>query len=341
MNNSMVINLKKSLLILNCVLAICVPFACTGPVTTGAGLPDKLVLQAHEIIRSALADYDPQIRVKAIEVVADTRQVEFITTVQRLLTDDFIPVRFVAALAIGDMKYYPAGPMIEKLLDAPDENTRLAAAYALANLGRADNVTVLRQALNSTDQTARANAALLLGRIGDKGSLQSLYKVMTDKDAPDKVAFQAAEAIASLGDENIYPKLWTMLISAYADVRTMGVKAMGALGTRKAAGALITMLDDDILEVRLAAAEQLGMLGSAAGQPEVLDVFTKNLTAQLTTQDRQRVNVLAALAVGQIRTPLLTRFLPRLLKDRSKLVRIAAAKAVFQLKIPSMLPRMP
>jgi HEAT repeat protein len=36
------------------------------------------------------------------------------------------------------------------------------------------------------------------------------------------------------------------------------------------------------------------------------------------------------MAIGQIRTPSLTKFLPELLKDESKFVRIAAAKAVLQ-----------
>ena len=121
-----------------------------------------------------------------------------------------------------------------------------------------------------------------------------------------------------------------MLISAYADDRVIGIRAMGTLGTAEAKDALITMLDDDILEVRLAAAGQLGALKDTSGESKVLDVFTKNLTAGLNKEDLERVNVLTALAIGRIGTPPLTKFLPRFLKDKSKFVRIAAAKAVFQ-----------
>ena len=46
-----------------------------------------------------------------------------------------------------------------------------------------------------------------------------------------------------------------------------------------------------------------------------------------------RVNVMAALAIGYIRTPALIKYLPQLLKNESKYVRIAAAKAVFQSKM--------
>jgi hypothetical protein len=44
----------------------------------------------------------------------------------------------------------------------------------------------------------------------------------------------------------------------------------------------------------------------------------------------ERVHMFTALAVGQIRTAAVTEFLPKLLKNQSKRVRIAAAKAVLQ-----------
>jgi HEAT repeat protein len=133
-----------------------------------------------------------------------------------------------------------------------------------------------------------------------------------------------------LGDEKIFPKLWSMLISAYADDRVTGIRAMGALGTEEAKNALIGKLDDDILEVRLVAAEQLGVFRNPIGEPKVLEVFEKKLTRTLDKQASERTYVLTALAIGQIRTPGLRKFLPQLLENESKFVRIAAAKAVFQ-----------
>jgi HEAT repeat protein len=105
---------------------------------------------------------------------------------------------------------------------------------------------------------------------------------------------------------------------------------MGALGTEKAKEVLITKLDDEILEVRLAAAEQLGMLNDKTGENEVVKVFEKNLTYDMDNEERQRANVLTAMAIGQIKTASVTRFLPQMLKDSSKFVRIAAARAVIQ-----------
>lgn len=287
-------------------------------------------LEALRIIQAALADGDPLVRVNAIEVIAATRQLKLMPKVVRLLNDEFVPVRFAVALAIGDLRYSLAENSLRGLLKDKNENVRIAATYGLTKLGFTEYSQLFRNAIASNDQTVRANAALLLGKSGGKDALKFLYWAMQHKDSDDRVAFQAAESIARLGDTRIYQKLWTMLISAYADVRVTGIRAMGILGTAEAKNALITMLDDDLLEVRLASAEQLGMLKDPAGEREVLQVFEKNLTAGLDEKSRERTYVLTALAIGQIGTPSLAKFLPPLLKNESKFVRIAAAKAVLQ-----------
>jgi HEAT repeat protein len=286
--------------------------------------------EAYQIIWNGLTDINPLVKVNAIEVVATTGQTRLMPNVERLLRDESAPVRFAAALAVGDLRYSLATKSAGQLLKDEDENVIIAAAYAMTKLGFREYSEVFRVAIDSNDQTVRANAAFLLGKSGDKSALKLLDTALRSKDSDDKVVFTAAEAMARLGDEQIYPKLWTMLISAYADVRVTGIRAMGLLGTPEARDALITMLDDDVVEVRLAAAQQLGMLKDSTGEREVLDVFKKNLTAGMDKMARERVNVLTAMAIGQIGTPSLIKFLPQFLKNESKFVRIAAAKAVFQ-----------
>ena len=313
------------------------PFACRKQLRIKKQWPapisiDTLVPEATRIAREALADDDPLVRANAIEVVAATRRIRLIPKVQRLLKDEFVPVRFAAALAVGDLEYSLGKKSVTELLKDENGNVRLAALYALYRLGSSDNIVLLRRAIAASDQTVRANAALLLGKSGDNNplTLKVLLWTLQRPDSGDMVRFQTAEAMAMLGDERIYPKLWTMLISAYADDRVMGIKAMGALGTLKARDALTTMLDDNIVEVRLAAAEQLGILKDNRGVPIVLDVFTRNLAAGLDKEALERLNIRTVLAIGRIGTPSLTGFLPRFLTDESKFVRIAAAMAVFQ-----------
>ncbi len=286
--------------------------------------------EAHLIIQNALADTDPVARINAIEVIATTGQFKLMPIVQRLLQDEFAPVRFAAALAVGDMQYSPARDLVSPLLKDRDVNVIIAASYAMGRLGSAEYFEVVRKAITSHDQTVRANAAFLLGKTRDKGSLNLLKSAQGDKNTNDKVRFQILEARARLGDEEVLQKLWAIVYSAFADDRIMGIRAIGLLGTSKARDILITKLDDDVLEVRLATARQLGKLQDRIGETEVLDVFEKKLTAGLDREASERANVLTALAIGEICTPALEKFLLQLLKNESKYVRIAAAKAVFQ-----------
>ncbi|MBN1508869.1 MAG: hypothetical protein JW955_18625, partial [Sedimentisphaerales bacterium] len=183
---------------------------------------------------------------------------------------------------------------------------------------------------SSEDQTVRANAALLLGKSGQKDALRFLYWTLQRPDSADKVVFQALESIAMQRDERIYRKLWSRLISKYADDRLLGIRAMGALGTQQAKNAITTMLDDSVLEVRLAAAEQLGRLGEPIGEARVAEVFTKNLLADMDAEGQRRVKVLCALAIGEIGSESLGKYLPQLLRDSSTPVRLAAARAVMR-----------
>ncbi len=286
--------------------------------------------EAKRVIDEALADNDPVARVNAIEVVGTTGRVDLMPKVQRLLKDPTVPVRFAAALAVGDLQYAPAKGLLGPLLKDGDSNVVVAASYAMGRLGATDYYRVVVQGTESEDQTVRANAVMLLGKIGDRQYLKQLKAVQEDRLTSDRVRFQVLEARARLGDEEVLKRLWALAFSSYADDRVMAVRAMGGLGTPQAKDILATKLDDVVLEVRLAAAEQLGRLSDQTGQPQVLEVFEKNLADGPDRQAAERTNVLAALAIGQIRTPALTKYLPQLLKNESKYVRVAAAKAVFQ-----------
>ena len=287
--------------------------------------------QATRIVREALVDSSPQVRTNAIEVVSTGRRADLMPIVVALVNDDSVPVRFALAIAVGDLRYYGGKKTIRKLFADKDRNVRIAAAYALTKLGEGDYTRMIREAVRSKDKTVRANAALLLGLLGNKDALTDLYWTLRAEDSDDRIRLQAVEAIAMLGDDKIYPKLWAMLISAYVEDKIMGIKAMGALGAPQASNALITMLDDEIVEVRLTAAEQLGALGQKTGEAEVLD-FLRNPDIKDDPLAQERRNTLAARAIARIGTPRLVNFLPKLLKNESIAVRLAAARAVFILQ---------
>lgn len=294
-----------------------------------------LQAEAGVIIQKALADGNPQVRASAIEIVASipkTSGRRFMPGVQRLLADEYVPVRFAAAVAIGDTVYKPAKNDVAGLLKDGDLNVRMAASYAVSELIPATTTETILAGLNNPDLRARANAAFLLGKVGNQASLPYLYEAIKDETSDDRVRLNAVEAIARLGDNKIYQRLWAMLISAYADDKVFGIRAMGILNTPQARDALLTMLKDDIVEVRLVAAEQLGAMKDISGEKVVLDAFAGAHSSNQAQdkEERARVLTLCARAIGQIKTPEIEKFLPELLKNEAEPVRLAAAEAVFQ-----------
>jgi HEAT repeat protein len=298
--------------------------------TSGSTVGVDLETRAVQIIRQGLIDDNPQVRTNAVEIAAAAGDKEFMPYVESLLADEYVPVRFAAAVAIGDARYETAGSKVAKLLKDDDENVRIAASYALNRISNQGASRELLAAIKSSDLRVRANAALLLGKTGDRRVLPLLYDAMNDEASDDRVRLNSVEAIARLGDEKIYQKLWAMLISVYADDRVFGIQAMSGLGTGPAKDAIETMLRDDLPEVRLVAAEQLGRLGDTEGEKVVLDALTVNAASAGDAEERVRIQTLAASAIGQIRTAALRKNLPDLLKNESVIVRLAAAKAVLQ-----------
>jgi len=300
-----------------------------GPAPLPSSVPTT---QAFQVLEAGLSDPDPRVRSSAIEIVVQTRQSRLMPKVKRSIRDPIVPVRFSALVAIGDLRYSLARQDIHQIYHEENENpsVRLAAAYALDRLGEKQYANHYYDAITSTDMTLRANSALLLGRSGDRNTLKLLYWALEDRDSDDRVLQQAIESVAMLGDERVYQKIWTELISAYADDRIHGIRAMGHLGIEPAKQALITMLEDPVLEVRLAAAEQLGRFNDPVGQYLVQEAFKPDPSRDRAAQIR--IKVMAAMAIGEIGTESLVQHLPRLLNDASPFVRIAAAKAAFRQK---------
>jgi len=284
---------------------------------------------AIEIIRDGLADENPIIRSHAIEIVSATGTKELVPIVAKLLKDEPAPVRFAAAIVIGDMQYLAGEYALRRLLNDTDGSAKIAAAYALTKLGRGNYSDIIRTALKGKDQTVRANAAMLLGKLGDKSDIELLYRVRRDSDSADKVRIQSLESIAMLGDEKVYgAKSLYLLISENADDKIMGIRILGALDTSEARNAIKTMLYEDIPEVRLCAAEQLGRLGDTSGRPEVVEYFRR---ISRNPDDPSIANSMATMAIGRIGGDALTVYLPRLLRSRSKMIRLIAAQSVLLL----------
>lgn len=294
----------------------------------------QLQNEASQIISQCLSNPEPMLRSNAAEVVGTTRLAPLMPGVVRLFSDPLVPVRFQALIAAGDMKYTLAARNIQQIYMNPQEDTnvRMAAAYALVKMGSPKLADFYRQLIKHPNSTIRANAALLIGKTGQRSALPLLEWAINSVQSDERVRLQALESMAMLQSPSAYEKIWTRLISAFADDRIMGIQAMAHLQNQQAVGALVTMLDDDVPEVRLAAAEKLGKLGSLRGEPVVRKVLEKPISGDVATQ--MRTKIMAALAVGEIKSESLAKYLPKFLNDPSKYVQLAAAKAIFRQGMP-------
>lgn len=326
---------KKKWTYLNCLLVTfltaitCLNIGCesTFPLANNAG---TLQTKAYDIIANALTATEPEIRGNAVEVIGDARIAPLMPRVVQLLNDPVVPVRFQALIALGDMQENSAWQYIQQIYNdsRQDINVRMAAAYALVKMGSPQCATYYIQQINNPDPTIRANAALFIGKGGHRNNLPLLEWAINDAQSNERVRLQALEAMAMLQSPSAYEKIWTRLISAYADDRITGIQAMGHLKNEQAVSSIMTMLKDEIPEVRLAAAKELGQINDPEIEATVLKVL-KN-TDYPDENSQIRIKVMAAMAIGQIKSSSLASYLPRLLKDPSKIVQLAAAKAVFK-----------
>jgi len=316
------------------IILACLIAGCESAFPLADSTDSALQSKAYEIIYTGLNDADPIIRSNAIEVVGTTRLIRLMPRVVQLFRDPVVPVRFQALIAAGDMQYAMASRDIQQIYGEARENinVRMAAAYALVQLGSPQHADYYRQQIKHPDATIRANAAMLIGKTGQRSGLPLLEWAINNPQSDERVRLQALESLAMLQSPTVYEKIWTRLISAFADDRIMGIQAMAHLRSQKAVSAIGTMLDDEIPEVRLAAAEQLGKLGDPIGESVVLEVLEKPVSGDLATQ--MRTKIMATLAVGEINSESLSRHLPKLLKDPSRIVQLAAAKAVFRQSMP-------
>jgi HEAT repeat protein len=295
-----------------------------------AEIDKTLVLEAKGIIAAGMRSTDERLRANAVEAVSASKDDKLIGETAALLKDQSVIVRFAAAVALADMNQTQYKDKLLDLTKERDLNLVLAGSYALCKMGDQQYYQKIAQiAETNKNQTVIANAAMLLGKLGKKESLPILYKIKDDADSTNTAAFNATEAIAKIGDEKIYKRIWAMLISVFADDRYMGAQAMAAFGGTRGAGALATLLDDDVNEVRLAAAGQLGTLDDKSGSEVVKKYLSGPAPQEKDIADR--CNVLAAIAIGQIKDENLAVYLPKMLKNNNPLVQIAAAKSILML----------
>ena len=288
--------------------------------------------QSIEILKTAISSTNPMIRMEAIEAIALSGSSRLYPLIEERLSDTVDAVRFVAIIAIGDIRYNQATEKLNIFFEKGNENERVAASYAFLKLGDSDPEyhRILVKALQSSDNTISANAALVMGKLGSQKYIGLLKWVLQNRSGDDKTQIQAVDSLSQLGYDDIDSKAWSLMISKRADDRVMGIIAMYNLATYDSRNAIKTMLDDDVLEVRIVAAGRLAALRDDTGFDVIKNFFNSDLRT-LSGEDRSRALIHAIDAIRFSKNLELAQYLPQFLTDKDETVKIHSALAILSI----------
>ena len=291
---------------------------------------DQLRRRVEQVLFEAVESDSPQSRCNSLEALAHWGSLAVPARIRKGLYDPIPAVRFAAALAAGDLKDYTSKNLLERLLRDDNLSVQLAAGYALEKMGDQRFGQWFDAALFHEDAKVRAQACILLGKLGNtplrRDSREKLWSVLRKQGQEPAVKLQAAEALASLGDERVLENLLRYANSGYADDRIIAIEGLGKLTGSDAFTMLATLADDVQLEVQLAAIRGL------AHRATSMDIVLVRKAMHHSDPDDNavataRVRGLAALAMGRIGTLKDAGLLYGAMVDENIYVRTAAARA--------------
>jgi len=323
-----------------CVLTVSVLAGCKSPQADFA--QDYQDAQAK--LRRMAEEPDPQVRTKALEALAATEGREAGKLVMRGLQDEHVPVRFAAAMAVGDMRYEPAKPLL--LAIAKDSTTPpkllCAVIYALHRVGDTSYTKELGRLLfYPEDKWVRATAAMVMGRLGEPAAEDPLENLRRD-DRDPVVQLQVVEALATLGDARCIALLRAFTKSQFIEDQIIAVQGLSRVRGAGAVSFLQRLMRNrrEDPAVRIAAAGSLAQLNDASGydlalqaavQPERVLRTARRGKAAIRPGEISNLQTLAVLALGHMNNTDAVAELRPLLSSADGSVRVAACQSILLL----------
>ena len=305
--------------------------------------PVRTYGDARITLRQAAEDHDPKVRTNALEALAATDGSASGEVMLQSLRDDKVPVRFAAAMAVGDIRYGPAKPTLLKMIKDADDQPKLKCAmiYALHRLGDDFYTGQLGEMIQHEDKWVRATAAMIMGRMGEPGAAAPL-KSLQRTDYDPVVQLQVVEALAQLGDERSLVLLEAFTKSQYMEDRIIAVQSLGKLSGARSVFILRQLLKDKKQEpaVRVAAAGSLVRRGeqvetelplNCVADPEGILRKFRGKDARISSAEVTGLRVIAILATEYMPDPVVADTLAPFLRSPDGAVRVAAAKAILRL----------
>jgi HEAT repeat protein len=156
---------------------------------------DRVALGIPGIVQNALSsldNVDPNIRVKAVQMLASMQHPVTRDAVLNALKHPMSDVRKAAAAALGKIKDPAAVPALIEALRDEDSGVRQLAAAALGKIKDPAAVPALIEALRDIFSDVRSRAAAALGEIKDPAAVPALTEALRDEDRGVRGAVAAA-----------------------------------------------------------------------------------------------------------------------------------------------------
>ncbi len=304
--------------------------------------PSEAYQEARRTVLQASGDRAGEVRSRAMEVLALTEGADAADVFVSGLRDPEVGVRFAAVMALGDCGYAPAAEVLRQMManEQTNPNVRGAIIYALDRMGDRRFRSKLGMLLTDASPEVRANAALVIAKIGDPAGTGPLRDRLEGEQHAG-VKYQLTESLAALG----YP-LSVGMLSGYIRMgqpheKLLALQALGRTGSPRAQKTLIRVLDEERPPlVRIAAAGALGRLGDARGyklalqavvDPDALARQSYGRPVRLGDPQRYQIQMLGALALGQMRREEAAGSLMGLLASPERSLAVAAAKSIMVL----------
>jgi HEAT repeat protein len=287
-------------------------------------LDPDLQAQAKAEIRLGMTSNDPHVRVIAIEAAQDTLGPGAHDMVAAALDDKDPNVRFAGAMAAGRLKFQDLHNKLLELANDPVTKVQIGVRFGLHKLGDTHLSHDLEKMAQDPNPRVREDVAMVLGQLGEPSGRRVLNGMLA-QESDDSVRIQIAESRWRLGEIDAVETLCRGLVSVNVDDQMLSIIGLTGPKDRRVEGYIRGKLTDPYAEIALVAARGMGDLGYDAGYPVALKWIR-------SPDARQRF--LAAYALGTIGRSDAQSSLSPLLKDSEPRVRVAAAKAILQLKAP-------
>jgi HEAT repeat protein len=342
-----------------------VAFGCITPLLKdmrdqmrGAALTALKEMESEEAVpyfEDGLSDGSGMVRALAAKGLGELKKGQRSSRVKQALEDQAAYVRKYAVHALGRTGDLSLAGLIEKFLDDKEPIVRVAAAGALAMLNQPLGWERLGVSAKSGNPDERREALLTLGSLKSGASFPEFQAASSDRQPSVRAA--AVIALGDVGDKKAAPILLKALRDPNPNVRGAAVISLGKLHHTEAKGDVETMLRDKNPGVRADAVRVLLEFGVPYDEvaevvrelkddisPRVRDRVAESLvkaqgksvqdaigTLRLLLQDPLPLpRMMAARALGHIRSEQTGSLLKQALHDHDEAVRATAAGALIR-----------